>query len=69
MRDDIYVDIIEVMKLQHADVIPLRTRVIADGVGISINQARYYLEEFRKLNIVERLVVGRGKITCWLLIN
>lgn len=69
MRGDIYIDIIEVMKLNDAYVIPLRTRVIADSVGISINQARYYLEEFRKLNIVERLVVGRGKITCWLLIN
>lgn len=68
-KNDIYRQIIDVMKLRQAHSVSLKTRGIADDVGISIHQARYYLEELRKLNIVERSVEGRGKITCWSLIG
>ncbi|EHJ8506402.1 hypothetical protein KAM28_004490 [Salmonella enterica subsp. diarizonae serovar 47:k:z53:[z84]] len=68
MKDNnIYSQIIDVMKFRQAHVAPLKTRVIADDVGVSIHQTRYYLEELRKLNIVERSVEGRGKATYWLL--
>lgn len=68
MKKDIYSEIIELMKFRQAHVIPLKTRMIADSVKISIHQARYYLEELRKLNMVRRSVTGQGKITLWILV-
>ncbi|HBC0988738.1 TPA: hypothetical protein OOF36_003495 [Morganella morganii] len=70
MREkNIYSQIIDVMKLRQAHMIPRKTREIADGVGISIYQAHYYLGELQKLNVVERSVKGRGKITFWLFVD
>ncbi|HAU2961080.1 TPA: faeA-like family protein [Salmonella enterica subsp. diarizonae] len=70
MKDDnISNNIINTMRSNQADSFPLRTRTIADNVGITIHQARYYLEKLRKNNIVERTTKGRGKKITWLLNN
>lgn len=68
MKKDIYSEIIDSMKFRQAHIVPLKTRVIADNVKISIHQARYYLEELRKLNMVRRSATGQGKITLWTLV-
>lgn len=70
MKDDnISNNIINAMKSNQADRISLKTRIIADNVGLTIHQARYYLEKLRKNNIVERTAEGRGKKIRWLLNN
>ncbi|EAB9446527.1 faeA-like family protein [Salmonella enterica subsp. diarizonae] len=70
MKDDnISNKIINTMQLNQADKFSLRTRIIADNVGLTIHQARYYLEKLRKNNIVERTTKGRGKKIAWLLNN
>ncbi|MBE8614625.1 hypothetical protein CYG68_19960 [Morganella morganii] len=70
MRDDnISNKIINTMISNQADRFALRTRIIADNVGITIHQARYYLEKLRKNNIVERTTKGRGRKITWLLNN
>lgn len=49
MKDDsISNNIINVMQSNQANTLPLRTRIIADNVGLTIHQARYYLEKLRK---------------------
>lgn len=65
--DDISNKIINTMRSNQADRFSLRTRIIADNVGVTIHQARYYLEKLRKNNIVERTTKGRGKKITWLL--
>ncbi|EHG6070534.1 faeA-like family protein [Salmonella enterica subsp. diarizonae serovar 61:z52:z53] len=62
-------EIINIMQLNQADRPSMRTRFIADNVGLTIHQARYYLEKLRKNNIVKRTTKGRGKKIAWLLNN
>ena len=44
------------------------TREIADAVGLTIYQARRYLEELQSSSVVEKVNSGRGRPGVWRLL-
>ncbi|HHT2664595.1 TPA: FaeA/PapI family transcriptional regulator [Citrobacter freundii] len=69
MPCDIYDAILVYMRENEATVHPLKTRSIADGIGVSVYSARYYLHELSNRNLVESDDEGKGHIIRWYLIK
>ncbi|HEI6731327.1 TPA: hypothetical protein SJ159_004605 [Yersinia enterocolitica] len=44
---------------------PVKTREIADAIGLTIYQARQQLEYLQKYGLVERVALGRGRSALW----
>ncbi len=51
----------------NAAVYPMTTREIADGCGMSVYAARYYLQELSRRHIVVAECPCKGRPTRWLL--
>ncbi|EAT6896132.1 hypothetical protein QWP53_002601 [Salmonella enterica] len=69
MSSDMYDAILLYMNEKKATVRPLKTREIADGVGVSVYAARHYLRELSDKNLVEADGKGKGQVIRWYLIK
>ncbi|WP_244259631.1 FaeA/PapI family transcriptional regulator [Escherichia albertii] len=61
--------IVRFMKECNASLIPLKTKDVADGCGISVYAALYYLRKLNQQNIVEPDRNGKGMTIYWCLVN
>ncbi len=70
MNTDIDERIIEFLDNQrkHFSKTFFSTREIADAVGLTIYQARRYLEELQSSSVVEKVNSGRGRLGVWRLL-
>lgn len=51
-----------------ADVVPVKTRQVAEAVGVSVYTARYHLMRLLHQQCVSRGAAARGKATRWRLL-
>ncbi|CRF66541.1 FaeA-like protein [Salmonella enterica subsp. enterica serovar Typhi] len=67
MMRDVYKEIVDFMNYQMntKGVESFRTRKIADAIGLTIYQARVYLEALQSLGIVEKINAGKGVSGVW----
>ncbi|STB68617.1 FaeA-like protein [Citrobacter freundii] len=68
MKENIYDQIILFMKQSGAEVTPLKTRKIADGVGLTTYRALYHLNKLHTRALVEPDNRGRGNVIRWYLV-
>ncbi|HFH2783538.1 TPA: FaeA/PapI family transcriptional regulator [Escherichia coli] len=70
MNTDIDERIIEFLDNQrkHFSKTFFSTREIADAIGLTIYQARRYLEELQSSSVVEKVNSGRGRPGVWRLL-
>ncbi|WP_413796232.1 FaeA/PapI family transcriptional regulator [Aeromonas dhakensis] len=54
---------------EHADIEPIKTRRIADAIGISVYSARYYLLQLQNQQCVRQEHVSRGSSARWTLLT
>ncbi|ECE8688913.1 TPA_asm: regulator [Salmonella enterica subsp. enterica serovar Enteritidis] len=69
MSESIITNIISIIReRQSADDAPVKTRDIADAVGLSIYQVRSYLEQLRDVGVLEKVNAGKGVPGLWRLL-
>ncbi|EBQ5842053.1 regulator [Salmonella enterica subsp. enterica serovar Brandenburg] len=69
MSESIITNIISIIReRQSADDAPVKTRDIADAVGLSIYQVRSYLEQLRDVGVLEKVNAGKGAPGLWRLL-
>lgn len=69
MNNNIDGRIIDFMKKKNLSVNrTFSTREIADAVGLTIYQARGYLEALQSSSVVEKINAGRGRAGKWVLL-
>ncbi|EBG2418911.1 transcriptional regulator PefI [Salmonella enterica subsp. enterica serovar Saintpaul] len=69
MSESIITNIISIIReRQSADDAPVKTRDIADAVGLSIYQVRSYLEQLRDVGALEKVNAGKGAPGLWRLL-
>lgn len=68
MKENIYDQIIFFMKQSGAEMTPIKTRKIANGVGLTTYRALYYLKKLRLRGLVEPDNSGRGNVIRWFLL-
>ncbi|EKF5700061.1 transcriptional regulator PefI [Salmonella enterica subsp. enterica serovar Newport] len=69
MSESIITNIISIIReRQSADDAPVKTRDIADAVGLSIYQVRSYLEQLRDVGVLEKVNVEKGVPGLWRLL-
>ncbi|MFM5219604.1 FaeA/PapI family transcriptional regulator [Aeromonas hydrophila] len=61
--------ILAFLRNEHADINPIKTRRIADAIGISVYSARYYLLQLQKMQCVRQEHVSRGSSARWTLLT
>lgn len=69
MSENLVEKILLYMQTSGADIMPLKTRTIADAMGISVYRARYYLYELQSQALIESDNAGRGQSLHWRLIR
>ncbi|MGG5415587.1 FaeA/PapI family transcriptional regulator [Edwardsiella tarda] len=67
MNHDMANKILFLMKEKHAHVSPLKTRDIANGIGVTIYCATYYLKKLSHQGFVTPEQHVKGKATRWYL--
>ncbi|EGK3351329.1 transcriptional regulator PefI [Salmonella enterica] len=69
MSESIITNIISIIReRQSADDAPVKTRDIADAVGLNIYQVRSYLEQLRDVGVLEKVNAGKGAPGLWRLL-
>ncbi|MFB2866075.1 FaeA/PapI family transcriptional regulator [Aeromonas sp. MdU4] len=66
---DRYQAVLTFLRHEHADVEPVKTRQVADALGISAYSARYRLLHLQKQRLVLRDRERRGSASRWSLVS